>query len=83
MLSVPLLCNWLATVGAPLGCFLLGQEPEGRKDAKFLNVEPGPYLLGVDYTDYMYHTNCNHAVIQQMLFFLKVMFMEVEDWSLS
>lgn len=32
-----------------------------------LSVGPGPYLLGVDYTDY--HTNCHRAVFQQILFF--------------
>lgn len=69
MLSVLLRCNWLAGVSAPLGCFLLGQEPEGYKDAKFLNVGPGPHLLVVDYTDYIYHTNCSQEVFQQILFF--------------
>lgn len=69
VLSVLLLCNWPAGVSAQLGCFLLGQEPEGWKDAKFLSVGPGPYLLGVDYTDCIDHANCDHGAFQQILFF--------------
>lgn len=34
LVLVLLLCNWLARVSAPLGFFLLGQEPEGWKDAE-------------------------------------------------
>lgn len=70
VLSVLLLCNWLAGVSSPLGRFLLGQEPEGWKDAKLLNVGPGPYLLAVDYTDYMFTTQtAAMQFFQQILFF--------------
>lgn len=42
VLSVLLRCNWLAGVSAPLGRFLLGQEPEGWMDAKSTSAGPGP-----------------------------------------